>query len=326
MFSLLVLILNFMMLSLINLAGIAVSNVIAIFVIFIQSIAFILDTFTSKGVLKRFQAQFVLGYILRVFLCFFDRYGQSIYSLPNSGADSEVYFGNAVTFAETDTMIRSSSFSQTFGYIMKFIGTNRLIAQYVIVLTSLLVLVMFAKTILMLKVDHKHANVLMFVFCLLPNFAIQSSIFIREIAIAVCASVSIYLFVYWMRTGNYVALIVSFASVFAGAWFHAGIVSMTLGYILIIFLYNPHKKSYIFSTSGLVFAILFTACLLFLYVNYSDTFFQKFNNVNSVEDVSENVERGASSYAKYVGSSKNPLNMVIFTIPRMFYFIFSPLP
>ena len=34
----------------------------------------------------------VLGYLMRLFLLLFDLYGRDIYSLPNSGADSEMFY------------------------------------------------------------------------------------------------------------------------------------------------------------------------------------------------------------------------------------------
>lgn len=50
------------------------------------------------------------------------------------------------------------------------------------------------------------------------------------------------------------------------------------------------------------------------------------NNINSIGDIGSTNSEGGSSYAAYVGDSSSIINMVIFTIPRIVYFLFSPFP
>ena len=48
--------------------------------------------------------------------------------------------------------------------------------------------------------------------------------------------------------------------------------------------------------------------------------------VDDITDIANTLDYGGSSYARYVGNSSSIRNMVIFTIPRIFYFLFSPFP
>ena len=48
--------------------------------------------------------------------------------------------------------------------------------------------------------------------------------------------------------------------------------------------------------------------------------------VTELSDVANIQSGGGSSYAAYVGNSNSAGNMVIFTIPRIVFFLFSPFP
>lgn len=291
-----------------------------------QTIALFFDAYISDGALKKYRIPIFLGYVLRIIILLLDIYGKSFINIYNSGPDAEAFYSNSVQLALTDKSERTNTFIQLMAIIFKCVGTNRIYGQFLFVMCSIIILCIFAKTLILLNTNEKAANILMYIICFLPNFAMMSSIFIREIPVAMLAAVSIYCFLYWMRKNNYLYLTISFVSVLLGSTLHAGVSAMCAGYVFIIFIYNANQKSFIFSPSGLFFAILFTCVFLFLFVNYGDTFFQKFMKIETTEDISENVESGSSSYARYVGSSKTPLNMVIFTIPRMIYFLFSPFP
>ena len=50
------------------------------------------------------------------------------------------------------------------------------------------------------------------------------------------------------------------------------------------------------------------------------------NNVDSLSDIGNVNTEGGSSYAAYVGDSSSVFNMMIYTIPRIVYFLLSPFP
>ena len=50
------------------------------------------------------------------------------------------------------------------------------------------------------------------------------------------------------------------------------------------------------------------------------------NNIDEISDIATGNGLGGSSYARYVGNSSNPLNMIIYTPLRIVFFLFSPFP
>lgn len=330
MFSISIFFINLFVLSILNsffgLGSEGMSNLIVYVVMFTQGVGMLLDSFTRDKVFKNFAGQLFLAYFLRIVLITVDVFFSQYIQLPNSGADSVVYYDNAVMFATTGHITRDTLFARSMGYIMTAVGIGRLMSQYVISFMSMIAIYFFGRMIVLFDVDKKYGNNLMFLIAVLPNFAIQSSLFLREIPIAMLASISIYCFLFWIKTNNYITLGLSFVFVMLGSALHAGIASLCGGYVLVIFLYSTKYKKFVFNVPGLIFSIIFTLAFLFVFTNYSDTFFQKLNGIDSIDDISDNAERGNSSYAKYVGSSKTPLNFAIYTVPRMLYFLFSPFP
>lgn len=330
MFSICIFIINLFTLLILNsIYGLNTQDyttLLVIIVIVIQGLGIFLDMHTRDRVFKNYGGQLLIAYALRIALIIIDLYYKEYISLPNSGADSVVYYDNAVYFATTGQILRNTLFARIMGYIFMGVGTNQLLGQYIISFFSMIAIYFFARILLLFDIDKEYGSRLMYMMAILPNFAIQSSLFLREIPIAMFTSISVYCFLYWMKKNNYITLILSFVFIMLGSALHAGVASLCGGYVLTLFLYSTKYKKYVFNVPGLIFSIIFTVAFLFLFSNYSDTFFSKINGIDSIEDISDNMERGSSSYAKYVGSSKTPANFVIFTIPRMLYFIFSPFP
>ena len=54
--------------------------------------------------------------------------------------------------------------------------------------------------------------------------------------------------------------------------------------------------------------------------------FKRLGSVDSIEEAANTLDYGGSTYAQYVGDSSSIQNMLIYTIPRIVYFLFSPLP
>ena len=138
--SFIILVIEFTISTILKELGInPISNVLALIFIIVFSIAFSYDLDNSV-VFNKHKQSLLLGYYLRVFLLLFDRYGQSIYHLPNSGADSEMFYTQAVLQAKGITSVRSGGFIGLFRIIFGLIGTNRLIGQFIVVLFSLVAL------------------------------------------------------------------------------------------------------------------------------------------------------------------------------------------
>ena len=92
MVSIIVLIIELSFLSIRKALGFdQIYRTIATAFILIFTIAFMYDTEHMKK-LRYLRTPLRIGYYMRVFLLFFDLYGQWIFILPNSGEDANVFY------------------------------------------------------------------------------------------------------------------------------------------------------------------------------------------------------------------------------------------
>lgn len=295
--------------------------------ILLVSAAVLLDIYKSPK-LRRYQMELSLGLLWRVFLVAFDRYGQGIFQLPNSGADSGMYYRNAALFTSTGDAGRGEAFSKVMGYVFKMSGVSQFYGQFVIALFSIVAIIMLIKTLdeIMDDRDYDIKKRIVLVVALLPNYAILSSIFLRESVVSTCVACSVYFIVRWMNGYRLVDFIIAFSFVLIASAFHSGSIAVAIAYILIVFIFDRHNNRVKVSIKNLPVAVVLLAVVFYLYLNYGDVLFNKMLNVSSLADVGSTYSEGGSSYAAYVGDSSTPLRMVIFAMPRFVYFLFSPFP
>ena len=153
-----------------------------------------------------------------------------------------------------------------------------------------------------------------------------SVIFLREVFVSLFVAISVFCFVRYLTHTNAITLILSFAAILPGAALHAGVLALPVGYIIILILYNNKEQSFTINVIGVLSSIVLALVFLFIVVQSGDTFTEKFNKVEDIDDVANTNDTAGSSYAQFVGNSSNPLSMIIFTIPRMVFFLFSPMP
>lgn len=288
------------------------------------SVAFLFDI--SKNIkLKSISFPLFIGYLFRIFLLFWDIYARNIFILPNSGLDSEGFYKRSLIVMDSG-FIKGKAFPNLMGSIFSLIGSSRLYGQFIVVLFSIISLILFALILYDIDISIKTKKIVFTIVCLLPNLAILSSIFLRESFISMCINISFYCIYKWMKKGNLFNYIIALVLIFIAAMFHSGTIAVALGYIAILLLYDKNKEKFRFNIKNILPTIILIFTMSYLFSNYQDLFFGRFKNVESISDMSEDTVRGDTSYLQYVGNSNNILNMVIYTIPRIFFFIASPLP
>ena len=271
--------------------------------------------------------ELVSGYLLRVLLLLFDTYGKDFYILPNSGPDANSFFRSAQWIAGVTRQGNDmGAFSYVMGYIFKYIGVNRLYGQFLILLCSVVAIHLFLAILNLLNIDCHIKKKAMLIVCLLPNFAILSVLFLREAIVTMFITISLYCFLRWFLEKLLFYLILSFLACCGACYFHSGCAGLFVGYIIILFLYSSYKERFTLSAINIITATLFAVLMGFLFLNYSDILFSKIAHVDDISDIANTLDYGGSSYARYVGNSSSISNMVIFTIPRIIYFLFSPFP
>ena len=302
-----------------------ISNILASFFIILFSIALIFDLCRSS-VLESFSNSILLGYLLRVGLLYFDRFGQWIYYLPNSGADSETFYYNALWQATGQPYRRSASFITLFKYVFSIIGTNRLMGQFIILLFSIVSLVFLAMALSFVDVEESNKIRVMRIVALLPNYAILSSIFLRESIVCMFITISLFFFIRYLYGFSLINVILATLAVFLGMIYHSGVAGIIIGYLVVLVIFDRERNTFRLSSSNMFVAMILGVFFAYLYIKYGDVLFSKFANVDSLSDIANTSEYGGTSYARYVGNSGSIYSMALFTIPRFMFFLFSPFP
>ena len=324
--SIVMLIIELFMLSIVKSIGIVnIDNILASILIILFTISFLISI-QNNMILEKYGKQLFVGYMFRVFLLYFDLFGKRIRALPQSGGDTESFYWNAANAVLYGKPNRSNQFIVLITKLFSVIGINRLYGQFLLMLFSIVTIIIFVYIIESLKLDSVIKENITWIICLLPNFALLSSVFLRESIITMLITASLYVMIKWVRNGSSIYFITAIAISTVACLYHSGCIGIIIGCIICLMLYNPYSGKTQTTISGIILAIVFAIVVSFVFLQYSDDLMMKFSKVGSIEDVANVNRMGGSTYAQYVGDSSNPFNMIVYTLPRIFYFLFSPFP
>ena len=276
--------------------------------------------------LKPVSVPLALGFLMRMGLLFFDLYGRSIYSLPNSGADSEMFYDHGMQYAIYGSSSKDGTFLRLLGHAFRWLGYSRIYVQFLLLLLSVVAIHALHRIMEEASISQNVRVKTMYLICLLPNFAILSAIFLRESVVTMLIALSVLCFLRWLRGRKEHWFWLAFALAFNGASFHTGSVAVAVGYILVRFFYHRDRRVFAFSWKNILPAVIFFMVFLYLFVNYGDRFFGKVLKIDGIEDIASGRGMGGSTYAAYVGDSSTVWNMIRYTPARVLYFLFSPFP
>ena len=329
MIAVITLLIELVMLALINLGqnSNSISNATASVLIFLFSASFFISVQSSRK-LKLYRSSLMLGYLLRIFLLYFDIFGRNVFILPHSAADSEAFYSNMVYYSQ-GMVFRSGTYGtyiEMMGTVFKYIGINRLYGQFLNLLFSIVALIFLAYALNELNVDDNVKHRIYKILCFLPNYAILSSVLLREAPVNMFLTISFYFIVQWYMFKQEKYFLLASVFVLPAAAMHSGSIAVLVGYIIIRFIYDNESEKFVLKLRNIVVTVVIVTITAYVLSRTGGRFLGKFKNVDSIDDVAITSYAGGSSYAQYVGDSSNPLRMIVYTIPRIFYFIFSPLP
>ena len=322
----LILIVEIVILHIIKSMGVwDVGNIVASMLILLFSAGFAVTLQFSES-LKKYSNPILAGYALRILLLYFDLFGNSIRTLPQSGADTMMFYVAAVRWALYGIESGRGFFVYVMWRVFEFIGVNRLYSQFLLMLFSIASLILFVQIIDELVFNDKTKEQATWILCLLPNFALLSSIFLRESLVTFLITLSIYFFIKWSKGRGTIFFLFAILLSVLSCLFHSGCIGATIGYVICSLLYDPYEQKIHASLNGVILAFVFALGMAFLFLNYGDSLLGKFTRMETMKDIANTRSGAGSSYVQYVGNSNNPVNMLFFTIPRIVYFLFSPFP
>ena len=300
-------------------------NSVAIIMIVVFSISFFISIQQGK-VTCYYANQLLLGYLARILLLFFDLFGTRIRTLPQSGADSGMFYRTSTELVLYGKTNRSGGFITFMYKVFSFIGINRLYGQFLLMLLSVAAIIIFILNLDKLKICEKAKIRSAWIICLLPNFALLSSLFLRESIVTLLLTVSISFMLAWMDGGNVLNYMSAIIFSAIACFYHSGCIGITIGCIVCLLVYEKKKKKIHPTIANYIIAVVIAIGLSYVFLNYGESLMGKFLGVEGIADIANTNQLGGSSYARYVGNSDNPINMILYTIPRIIYFLFSPFP
>lgn len=303
-------------------------SVLPFIVIFITSLFLFMDL--SRAKLPKYIFLFILfSYFVRLFLMFFDLYGREIFILPNSGKDSEMYHATAINGLITGDYLNGGLYSRIIAMIYSLFGEERILSQFFNVLFSMNTILLTYKLMGFMNIKIKIKNMAIAIMAFMPNYAIMSSILLKESLIIFLNVLSIYYFLKWINRDNKKSLIISYLIVLFSSALHSGAIALFITYSVFLIIYDKRKNKVRITKKSFIYVAFFTIIFVFLYGNYGSILFGKFTDVESLGDIAGVAESRVSGGAAYsIGlHSGNALIDLIINFPiRSFYFILSPLP
>lgn len=120
--------------------------------------------------------------------------------------------------------------------------------------------------------------------------------------------------------------ILAFVFALGASLFHAGTGLIIASYIFIRIIYSPETKKFTLDLKNVIVAMFFVVVTMYLYGRFGTVFFNKIERRLSSGNFATTRDAGGSSYAQYVGDARTPIRMIVYFIPRLLYFMFSPFP
>lgn len=301
---------------------------LSLFFIAVNSIVFFLESAYLMKKSKTLYTIISVSYVFRLLFLFFDVYFRDFYTLPGSGADTNVFHIQAVEYAKTGQE-GITNYVSFLGTIYRFTGSQRILGQYVNVVLSMLTLYLLIYTLRKLLISEQIIHIAVFILAFLPNYMIESAILLRESLLIFLLAFSLYLFVTWWTENRFWCFLLSIAFSLLAAYYHSGAIANSVVYVMAYILCGNRGRNFVFNVKSVALSLVFFAVFMVLFNQYGGQFFDYFASVESADDIvarNELAQSGGAAYTAELVSNDSFWGMLINTPLKMFYFLFSPLP
>jgi len=286
-------------------------------------IFFILKTY------KEYRTTVIIAYFLRLFLLFASYY--HLFPIIHDGSDTEAfdYAGKLIMNTGSFEYARIN-YLYFIGSLYSLIGPQRLFVQYINVIFGMTSIYFIYKTLLLLELNKKTIKLFMLIMCFLPHNIIFSGILLRESFIILAVSISVFYFVNWVITYKFYYFAYACCAILLATWMHSGMMGVFAGYLLSFTFYKYKDKKLAFSWQSIGASVL--CIFLIIYVISTGIFTTYFDKILKEEDATSallyqasRVSLGGSKYLTWININ-SPIQFLLFSPLKMFYFLFSPIP
>ena len=249
------------------------------------------------------------------------------YTLPDSTADALGYYNSAVTWMKGAAANYGGMYSRLLGYVYRLTGPSRPMAQYINVLLSMTAVWVLYKSMVLLKLNAKARKRLLWLACVMPYSLYAAQITNRESVIIAFAALSVYCAVRWYLRRRALWMVLSAACLLFAATFHAGIILLGAGHVILFTAYSHESRRLHLNRSTLPVLALIVGGLAVISVAYADVFLAKFSGkMNPAAILRQfNRETGGSAYLTWINAD-SLWQVLLFSPLKLVYFLYSPLP
>lgn len=279
----------------------------------------------------RLKNVFIFAFLFRVIFMVWDLYARNIFELPNSGADSEMYYHNAMAiynnFSLINEKLRGSYYAKFLGTLFYLLGPQRMFAHYLNVLFGLFVVVTVYKVMQLLDISVNVTRKITFVSAFFPNSLVMSAILLREIIPTFFVALSLYYFISWYKWSSNKYIVLSLLMLGLASVFHSGVIGIFVGYAFFYLFFKREINSFGFNSKSLSAFIIVGALVFLASSQFGDMLFGKFEGADDMADIylQANSRYGGSAYLTGI-TINNPIQFLFYGPLKAFYFLTSPLP
>lgn len=243
-------------------------------------------------------------------------------------SDMLTYQTNAVNFFVHGFQVRYITASSiAMGTFYKLFGVQRVLLQHfhsmLIIIAGLIVYSLLKK----LHVSKKYYVLAVLWTQFSPKIFMDSCNIHREAIICFFVAASLACFVRFVLKCNLKSGLLALLLSFIGASFHAGVIGISVGYMISMVLYSPEQRKFSFTYRKFILLIFLLLLFAVLYFGAFNFFFAKFNGLTfeGMINSSERAEGGAY-YSIGSGRVRNFWDAILYTPLRTLYFYCSPMP
>lgn len=268
----------------------------------------------------------LVAFIFRIVLAVINTYW---FTLPQGGADAIRFERQAYSMVLSNQLFWSfeDSGAKLYVYITALIyslfGRIPILLSLMNICLSIGCISFIHKGVFLITNNYKLANRSGWFAALLPNFALLSSLNLREAPIYFFLSLSILCLIRYYKCKAIKHLVMFLLAGFAAFLFHSGVITLYFGFLTSLILFSK-KRNF-----GEKLFVVFVAVSFLLFINLTGVGMSKFGGsfegaLESLEDGVTVDEDAGSNYPEWLRSKEGVSDILLFPI-QVVAFFFAPL-
>ena len=312
-----------------NIGNDSISDGVLFVSIFISAVFLILSPLEEYR--SSLSNMIVIALFIRFLFMLWGVYGKDIYRFPGMGSDGDGFYAWAVQISKDISLLKGRVYGDTYTRLLALLfwatRPSYLLGAYLNYVFSVISISLLYKTICRIDfLDDKTIRFATLCNAFLPNYITTASSLRRESMIMLFVVASVYYLVKWTEKCQMSAALKALLFVLAGSALHAGVIGLSVGYVILFIFYDPRLKKWRFTTRSIVLGTIIAIGAALVLIRYRSVFLRKIL-VDSADDLYQHADRAKGGAAYLTGMHITSMrSLILYTPLKLFYFISSPVP